>query len=118
MTTLEQAARQALEALEILTSNPDGLYVDETRKDKAAITALRSALEERSEQKLWLWKNGPHEYWAFDNPYPDYIDSHDPQTLGAPCGYALLKPSRMGRSDWTDESILAEIKRAALGETK
>lgn len=55
----------------------------------------------REPRKLWLWKNfvdGAPEYWAFDNPYPIFLDSSDPQVLGEPCGYALLKPSRDGRS--------------------
>ena len=65
--------------------------------------------------KLWLWKNfvdGKPEYWAFDNPFPVHMDCGDPQTLGEPCGYALLKPSRTGRTDVTDEQVLLRIKTA------
>jgi hypothetical protein len=51
------------------------------------------------ETTLWLWKNfvnGKQEYWAFDNMCPINMDDRTPQTLGAPCGYALFKPSRDG----------------------
>ena len=69
----------------------------------------------RVSDKLWLWKNfvdGKPEYWAFDNPYPVYMDNDDPQTLGAPCGYALLKPSRNGRQDISESAVLKEIDAA------
>ena len=65
--------------------------------------------------KLWLWKNfvdGKPEYWAFDNPFPVFVDSHDPQTLGEPCGYAWLKPSRAGRTDVSDEQVLQDVQEA------
>ena len=65
--------------------------------------------------KLWLWKNfvnGKFEYLAFDNPFPIFMDSHDPQTLGEPCGYALLKPSRAGRTDVSDEQVLQDVQKA------
>ena len=65
--------------------------------------------------KLWLWKNfvdGKPEYWAFDNPFPVHLDCCDPQTLGEPCGYAIFKPSRAGRSDVTEEQVLERINRA------
>jgi hypothetical protein len=63
-------------------------------------------------QKLWLWKNfvnGRPEYWAFDNPYPIHMDNGDPQTLGEPCGYAIFKPSRTGRTDVSEEQVLRSI---------
>ena len=62
--------------------------------------------------KLWLWRNhvdGRPEYWAFENPFPVH-DNGDPQTLGGPCGYALLKPSRNGRPDVSDEVVIRKIK--------
>jgi hypothetical protein len=52
-------------------------------------------------QILWLWKNfvnGNPEYWAFEHLYPINMDNGDPQTLGEPCGYAIVKPSRPGRA--------------------
>lgn len=67
------------------------------------------------EMKLWLWKNfvdGKPEYWAFDNPFPVRMDCGDPQTLGEPCGYAIFKPSRVGRTDITEQQVLERIKRA------
>jgi hypothetical protein len=63
--------------------------------------------------KLWLWKNfvdGKPEYWAFDNPFPVFLDSYDPQTLGEPCGYAIFKESRNGRPDVADAEVLRQIK--------
>ena len=39
-----------------------------------------------AEKKLWLWRNGSHEFWAFDNPYPCYEPDGDPMTLGEPVG--------------------------------
>jgi hypothetical protein len=65
--------------------------------------------------KLWLWRNfvdGKPEYWAFDNPFPIFIDSHDPQTIGEPCGYAWFKPSRAGKTDVTDEEVLRDVQAA------
>jgi hypothetical protein len=65
-------------------------------------------------QKFWLWKNfvdGRPEYWAFDNPYPVNLDNADPQTLGEPCGYAIFKPSRQGRTDVSEEQVLGAIAR-------
>lgn len=62
--------------------------------------------------KLWLWKNGSIEFWAFDNPYPINFKDGDPQTLGEPCGYAIFKHSRTGRSDRSEEQVLSAIKRA------
>jgi hypothetical protein len=65
--------------------------------------------------KLWLWKNfvdGKPEYWAFDNPFPIFMDSHDPQTLGEPCGYAWFKPSRAGRTDVSDKQVLQDVQEA------
>jgi hypothetical protein len=65
--------------------------------------------EEEEMKKLWLWRNGPYEFWAFDNPYPVGADG-DPLTLGEPVGYALLKPSTNGRPDRTDEYAMAQMK--------
>jgi hypothetical protein len=62
--------------------------------------------------KLWLWRNhvdGRPEYWAFENPFPVH-ENGDPQTLGEPCGYALLKASRNGRPDVSDEEVIRKIK--------
>jgi hypothetical protein len=61
--------------------------------------------------KLWLWKNGPLEFWAFDNPYPCHPNG-DPMTLGEPCGYALLKQSINGRPEVTDDYVLRQIEKA------
>jgi len=69
--------------------------------------------------KLWLWKNfvdGRPEYWAFDNPYPINMHDGDPQTLGEPCGYAIVKPSRNGRPDVPEEQVIEAIKRAKRAE--
>lgn len=62
--------------------------------------------------KLWLWKNfvdGKPEYWAFDNPFPINLSDGDPQTLGEPCGYAIVKPSRQGRTDVSEEEVLRRM---------
>lgn len=64
-----------------------------------------------NEQKLWLWKNGSDEFWAFDNPYPCYPDG-DPMTLGEPIGYAIVKSSVNGRPDISDEYAVAQMKSA------
>lgn len=69
----------------------------------------------RMPENLWLWRNfvdGKPEYWAFDNPYPIHLDSHDPQTLGSPCGYAIFKPSRNGRPDVSAADVVAEVRRS------
>jgi len=71
---------------------------------------------EQEPKKLWLWKNfvdGKPEYWAFDNAFPVHLDCDDPQTLGEPCGYAIFKPSREGRTDISDGEVLLRIKKVA-----
>lgn len=68
-----------------------------------------------TDKRLWLWKNfvdGRPEYWAFDNAYPIHLEHGDPQTLGEPCGYAIFKPSRTGRTDVSEEQVLRAIARA------
>ena len=83
----------------------------------AAILADRKAMAaaqpvQPAAKKLWLWKNfvdGNPEYWAFDNAFPVHLDHGDPQTLGEPCGYALFKPSRCGRTDVNEEQVLKRI---------
>ncbi len=57
MTTLREAAQQALEALELLaqptkTNNETPRY----KAHKAAITALRAALEQPEQEPHWLTK--------------------------------------------------------------
>ena len=66
------------------------------------------------EKKLWLWRNGSHEFWAFDNPYPCYEPGGDPMTLGEPCGYAIFKSSFNGRPDRTDEYAIREMKKVKV----
>lgn len=51
-----------------------------------------AALAAQPDRKLWLWRNGDH-FWAFHHLYPCRMDCGDPQVLGEPVGYALLKPS-------------------------
>jgi hypothetical protein len=71
---------------------------------------------EQEPKKLWLWKNfvdGKPEYWAFDNAFPVHLECDDPQTLGEPCGYAIFKPSREGRTDISDGEVLLRIKKVA-----
>ena len=85
-----------------------------------AIATVKEALAQphlpmQEPVKLWLWKNfvdGKPEYWAFDNPFPIFMDSHDPQTLGEPCGYAWLKPSRAGQTNVSDEQMLQDVQEA------
>lgn len=67
-------------------------------------------------KRLWLWKNfvdGKPEYWAFDNPYPCVPGGGDPLTLGEPCGYAIVMDSTQGRTDVSDDEVIAAIKRAS-----
>jgi hypothetical protein len=95
-------------------------------QQKKLIKALGKVYEESlpdpHEQKLWLWKNfvdGKPEYLAFDNPFPVHLDGGDPQTLGEPCGYAIVKPSRAGRTDVSEQSVIARILAAkAKGEKR
>ena len=68
-----------------------------------------------AEKKLWLWRNGPHEFWAFDNPYPCYTPDGDPMTLGEPVGYAIFKESYNGRPDRSDDYAMQEMLKAKVG---
>jgi hypothetical protein len=61
--------------------------------------------------RLWLWRNGSHEYWAFEHLYPIHMDNGDPQVIGEPCGYAILKPSRRGRMP---TAAAAEAERSRI----
>jgi hypothetical protein len=63
-----------------------------------------------TEQRLWLWRNGPKEFWAFDNPYPCYPDG-DPMTLGQPVGIAIVKTSINGRPDRTEAYAFEQMMR-------
>ena len=116
--------------LAITRSYADG-KVPETRNPWAELKEAQEARERAEERaaacelvakgKLWLWKNfvdGRPEYWAFDNPFPINLDNGDPQTLGDPCGYALFKPSRVGRTDVSDEEVLRRIDSAIAARAK
>lgn len=88
------------------------------RPPEPLIEAIRAHLAQppAEPQKLWRWKNfvdGNLEYWAFDNPFPIHMDCGDPQTLGEPCGYAINKPSRQGRTDVSDAEVLRRINAAS-----
>ena len=61
--------------------------------------------------KIWLWKNGEHEFLAFGNPYPCYQNG-DPMTLGEPCGYAWLNDSKNGRPDVSEDKVMEAMKNA------
>ena len=109
--TKDEALRLALEALK---------QIDEAMPfpvAKLAQKVIKEALAQPQQEpvKLWLWKNfvdGKPEYWAFDNAFPINLNDGDPQTLGEPCGYAWLKPSRQGRFDVSDEEVLSAVQNA------
>ena len=111
----KEALKLALEAFgEIDWSNNSQWQSD---RAKVAIATLKEALAQPEQEpvKLWLWKNfvdGKPEYWAFDNAFPINLNDGDPQTLGEPCGYAWLKPSRQGRFDVSDEEVLSAVQNA------
>lgn len=60
---------------------------------RAELEALTSYKQPARMQK-WLDANG----WVFQ-----------PQTLGEPCGYAILKPSRNGRPEISDDVVLQRV---------
>ena len=109
--TEREALKLALEALK---------QIDEAMPfpvAKLAQKVIKEALAQPQQEpvKLWLWKNfvdGKPEYWAFDNAFPINLNDGDPQTLGEPCGYAWLKPSRQGRFDVSDEEVLSAVQNA------
>jgi len=79
---------------------PDDPYVKiAIERVDAQFNAVRAALEARTAdagkagRKLWLWKNGEREYWAFDNLYPCESPNGDPLIIGEPVGYAIYKQS-------------------------
>jgi hypothetical protein len=83
---------------------------------REAIAQRDALLTTGQPRKLWLWKNfvdGKPEYLAFDNPFPIHLTDADPQTLGEPCGYAIFKPSRVGRTDLSEAEVLRRIGFAA-----
>jgi hypothetical protein len=68
-------------------------------------------------EKLWLWRNGPHEFWAFDNPWPCHPNG-DPITLGEPVAYALFKESVNGRPDLTEEDAMQGMLTASAQQRR
>lgn len=99
-------------------ANVYGFVMD---KGHDILFALRSRQEGGVAGKLWLWRNfvdGRPEYWAFNNPFPVHMDNDDPQTLGEPCGYALVKPSRVGRTDIDDDEVVKRIQQSIAASTK
>jgi hypothetical protein len=97
------------EALEFAAQH---LSSDWPERCQEIVRRARAALSAPQPRKLWLWQNfvdGRREYWAFDNPFPVHLDYGDPQVLGEPCGYALFKPSRAGRSDVDEAEVLRRI---------
>lgn len=98
--------------------SPESAVPSGTRPEPSSAGERQPATPEVP-QRLWLWKNfvdGRPEYWAFDNPFPVHLDNGDPQTLGEPCGYALVKASRTGRTDVSDEEVLRRIAVASARE--
>lgn len=100
-------------------TEPERAVVENRLPNRAEVERLaaQTAPTDNSncETRLWLWKNfvdGRPEYWAFDNPYPINLDNGDPQTLGEPCGYAIFKPSRGGRPDFSEDEVLLRIAQA------
>ena len=71
MTTLRQAAQQALEALEAITRSVQSDHQAEIAED--AITALRTALEQQAEPVAWVCMNGEKHDIDFDQPEIDAI---------------------------------------------
>jgi len=65
-------------------------------------------------KKLWLWRNGSTEFWAFDNPYPCATLNGDPLTLGEPCGIAIVRDSVNGRPDISEEQAKQNMEKAVL----
>jgi len=85
------------------------------------IRALKAELARLTTKRLWVWRNfsaTKRELWVFDNPFPVYMDSDDPQTIGEPYGYAIFKPSRRGRADITDEQAEERMMRTPLPPVK
>jgi hypothetical protein len=83
--------------------------IESLQSERDALAAELEKVKLGKPEKFWLWKNfveGKPEYWAFDNAFPIGVTHDDPQTIGEPCGYALFKSSRKGRSDISDEEVL------------
>jgi hypothetical protein len=88
---------------------------------QSLLNGAEAELARLTTQRLWVWRNfsaTKRELWVFDNPFPVYMDSGDPQTIGEPYGYALFKPSRRGRADITDEQAMEQMMRTPLPDVK
>ena len=121
MTHPPQEVAQALVHLRGLCEFAYQQGFHELGYDPVATVSAALADKAGEPRKLWLWRNhvdGRPEYWAFDHPFPKNMDDADPQTIGEPCGYAIVKPCRPGRSDWTEESVLRAIAGAAEHERR
>ena len=61
----------------------------ERKRERENVNGVEAG--EMAEEKSGCKRNGPREFWAFDNPYPCcYEPDGDPMTLGEPCGYAIF----------------------------
>jgi len=89
--------------------------------DRAIAEIARLRRRMSGDIKLWIWKNStpehPHEWWAFDNPFPCRANG-DPMTFGEPWGYALLKNSTNKHPEVSESEVLEKIEIAASKRRK
>lgn len=106
-----------------INASPQQADLDDERAERKSLLWAIDELNRRATlpadrqegRRLWLWKNfvdGLPEYWAFDNPFPTK-DGGDPMTLGEPCGYAIFSSSTQGRTDVSEDEVIARIAALA-----
>jgi len=44
-----------------------------------------------TDQRWWIWRDGPGKFIAYDNEYPCMSRGGDPLTLGNPVWYAVTR---------------------------
>lgn len=88
----------------------DGHTTEQKYERVAALGAAK-----RSE-KLWLWRNGPGRFLAFDNLFPTVPDGGDPATLGQPAGYAFFHPMTLAEAQAVSRAASKQDAANAINE--
>jgi len=57
------------------------------------------------EIRLWIWRNGPGKFVAYDEEYPCH-ENGDPKTLGEPIGVAIFQPYEKSSASMSAHKLL------------
>ena len=99
-------------------SGRSGWIKAEGQKELTPRTA-RGVVNVAEKEKLWLWRNGPHEFWAFEQPLPYLHAGRRPDggtgLASLLIGYAIFNESYIGLPDRSDDYAMQEMLKAKVG---